>query len=108
MDELEPWGYLKGKEFSREWLWIYLNHMKENVDTLNDYLSIAGVPPLYNGEAERVLSILREAKITDEDVESVINDVMRLSKHVETEEDLYGLKEFKKILTLAIINNKLH
>lgn len=108
MDELEPWGFLKGKEFSREWLWIYLNHMRENLDSLNKYLGVVGMPPLYDGEADRVLSILKTAKITDNDVESVLQDVMRLSKTVETEEDLYGLEEFKKTLIIAILKNKIH
>ena len=107
MDELEPWGYLKGKDFSREWLWVYLNHMRESVDRLNEYLDIAGIKPLYGSEADEAISVLKKSKITDEDVNSVLEDVMRLSKTVETEEDLYTLKEFKKTLIIAIINNKL-
>lgn len=108
MDELEPWGVLKSNEFSREWLWIYLNHMRENTERLNEYLAIADIPPLHNGSADSALSILKNAKITDDDVKSISWDVLQLSKHVETEEDLYSLKEFKKLLIITIVKNKLH
>ncbi len=107
MDELEPWGFLKGKEFTREWLWIYLNHMRDDVESLNKYLSIANIPPIYGSEADEAINKLRKAKITDDDVESVLRDVMKLSKQVETEEDLYSLDEFKKLMVLTIVRNKL-
>ena len=107
MDELEAWGLLKSKEFSKEWLEVVLNHMKENAESLNSYLSMVGLPPRYGESADKALYALRSAKITDEDVESVAWDVLQLSKRVETEEDLCEMADFKKILTLVIVKSKL-
>jgi hypothetical protein len=107
MDELEPWGLLKSREFVREWLWRYLNHLRENPEDFNYYVQMGDYKPFPLDKAKKAVEILSKAKITDEDIEKTAFDVLRMSKHYETEEDLYTSQEFKSFIIQFIINKKL-
>ncbi len=107
MDELEPWGLLKSREFTREWLWRYLNHLRQSPEDFNYYVKFGNYYPLPQEKAKKAVDILSKAKITDEDVDSIAFDILRMSKHYETEEDLYTSPEFKAFIVKFIINNKL-